>query len=69
MAANKQNGKYERFGWLEKGTPIDEIKQALLRHTLEIMKHNFKDDNQELGHISAAACNLMFLYTELIKLK
>lgn len=43
---------------------IESLKQALLRHTIEVMKGNY-NDNEELDHISAIACNAMFIYYQL----
>lgn len=63
MAANK-NGKYERFGW-KKGLPLEEVKQAGLRHYLEVMKGNYEDDGEKYGHIVATAINCMLMLHEL----
>lgn len=63
MQANK-SGKYERFGW-KKGLPLEEVKQAGLRHYLEVMKGNYKDGDEEYGHIVATALNCMLMLHEL----
>lgn len=64
MAANKKEDKYELFNWKKK-TDVEEIKQALFRHVLDIMKGEYEDDGQEYGHILAAADNLMILHYQL----
>lgn len=64
MQANKGN-KYEKFAW-KKGVDIDEINQAILRHTVEIMKGNTTDDT-EYGHYEALCCNAMLAVHELKK--
>lgn len=67
MQANK-SGKYERFGW-KAGVPLEEVKQAGLRHYLEVMKGNYKDDGEEYGHIVATAINCMLMLHELKRQK
>lgn len=62
MASNK--GKYEPYNW-QKLDNVEELKQALFRHVLEIMKGNYEDDNRELGHLEAIALNCMFLNYQL----
>ena len=60
----KQNkGKYPPYN-RKKPMDIESLKQALLRHTIEVMKGNY-NDNEELDHISAIACNAMFIYYQL----
>lgn len=67
MQANK-SGKYERFGW-KAGVPLEEVKQAGLRHYLEVMKGNYKDGDEEYGHIVATALNCMLMLHELKRVK
>jgi hypothetical protein len=43
---------------------IEELKQALFRHTIEVMKWEYTD-NDELDHLSAIACNAQFIYYQL----
>lgn len=62
MASNK--GKYEPYNW-QKLDNIEDLKQALFRHVLEVMKGNYEDDNRELGHLEAIALNCMFLNYQL----
>lgn len=58
MASNKD--KYEPYNW-KKPIEIEEIKQALFRHTLDVMKGNYEDDGRKLGHLEAIAINCMIL--------
>lgn len=55
--------KYEVGNWM-KPIPIEDLKQALFRHTIEIMKGNY-DDEQIQGHLMAVAANSMMLYYQL----
>jgi len=66
LAERMQKGKekYEPYTW-KNPTDVEAIKQALFRHTLEIMKNNYVDDGQELGHIAAATANLMMIFYQL----
>lgn len=61
MEQNK--GKYPPYN-RQKPMDIESLKQALLRHTIEVMKGNY-NDNEELDHISAIACNAQFIYYQL----
>ena len=61
MEQNK--GKYPPYN-RKRPMDIESLKQALLRHTIEVMKGSY-DDNDELDHISAIACNAMFIYYQL----
>ena len=62
MASNK--GKYEPYNW-QKLDNIDDLKQSLFRHVLEIMNGNYEDDNREFGHLEAVAINAMFINYQL----
>lgn len=64
MAANK--GKYEPYNW-QKLDNVEELKQALFRHTLEVMKGNLEDDGRDFGHLEAIACDVMMIYYQLKK--
>lgn len=59
MSSNKK--KYAPYNW-QKPMKIEEIKQALFRHVMEVMKGNFLDDGRKLGHLEAIALNSMFLF-------
>jgi hypothetical protein len=60
----KNKHKYKFENWKN---PIDihSLKDALLRHTMEVMKGNYTDENVELDHLSAVALNAMFIYYQL----
>ena len=60
--------KYEPYNW-QKLDNIEDLKQALFRHVLEIMKGNYEDDNRELGHLEAIACDVMMICYQLKKYK
>lgn len=62
MAKNKH--KYPKYNWT-KPMNIEELKDALFRHTLSIMSGEFSDDGDELGHLSAVALNSMMIYNQL----
>ena len=62
MASNK--GKYEPYNW-QKLDNVEELKQALFRHTLEVMKGNLEDDGRDFGHLEAIACDVMMIYYQL----
>ena len=66
MASNKKNSKYSLFNWkipmTSKG--IEDLKQATMRHLLEVMQGRYEDDTN-LGHIIAIANNAMILNYQL----
>ena len=62
MASNK--GKYEPYNW-KKLDNVEDLKQALFRHVIDIMKGNYEDDGREFGHIEAAADDLMMINYQL----
>lgn len=64
MASNKV--KYEPYNW-QKLDNVEELKQALFRHTLEVMKGNLEDDGRDFGHLEAIACDVMMIYYQLKK--
>lgn len=61
MQQNK--GKYPPYN-RQKPMDIESLKQALLRHTIEVMKGNYTDI-EGLDHLSAIACNAQFIYYQL----
>ena len=65
MALNKQNGKYDVFGWRDNGVDISEMNQALVRHLIAILKGELQDDEQEYSHYYALACNSMLIVNSL----
>lgn len=62
MQVNKH--KYRPFNWHK---PIDkeELKQAITRHFIAIMKGDLEDDGRPFGHLEALACNAMMLNYQL----
>ena len=62
MASNK--GKYKPYNW-QKLDNIEDLKQSLFRHVLEIMNGNYEDDNRAKGHLEAVAINAMFINYQL----
>ena len=62
MASNKV--KYKPYNW-QKLDNIEDLKQSLFRHVLEVMNGNFEDDNREFGHLEAVAINAMFINYQL----
>lgn len=64
MQLNK--GKYAPYAW-KSHMSIEDLKQALFRHTLEIMKDNTDDDGQKYGHLASVALNSMFLHFQFQK--
>lgn len=62
MASNK--GKYEPYNW-KKLDNVEDLKQALFRHVIAIMKGEYEDDGREFGHIEAAADDLMMINYQL----
>lgn len=44
---------------------IEKLIQAQNRHHVEVMKGNFDDGKEILGHLTAYACNSMMLYWQL----
>lgn len=61
MQQNK--GKYPPYN-RQKPMDIESLKQALLRHTIEVMKGNYTDID-DYDHLSAIACNAQFIYYQL----
>lgn len=62
MGKNKH--KYPPYNW-HKPIELEGLKQALTRHFVEVMKGNYQDDDQELGHLSAIALNAMMIWYQL----
>ena len=62
--ANNKTDKYPLFNW-KKDINIEDLKQAINRHHIEVMKGNYKDENEVLGHIVSYACNSMMLWEQL----
>lgn len=64
MSANK--GKYAPYNW-QKLDNIEDLKQALFRHVIAVMKGDFKDDGRTFGHLEGIALNCMFINFQLRK--
>ena len=61
MQQNK--GKYPPYN-RQKPMDIENLKQALLRHTIEVMKGNYTDI-EDYDHCQSIALNAMFIYYQL----
>lgn len=66
--ANNKSDKYPLYNW-KKNIDIEDLKQAINRHHIEVMKGNYRDGNEVLGHIVSYACNSMMLWEQLNKNK
>lgn len=64
MAQNKD--KYEPYNW-QKPMDVEKLKQSLLRHTVKIMKGEYKEDSRELAHLESVAINAMMISYQLRK--
>jgi len=62
MAKNK--GKYGLYSYREP-IEIDKLTNALMRHTIEVMKGNYEDEGDKLGHLDAIAVNAMIIKYQL----
>lgn len=62
MQNNK--GKYPAFNWCKK-IDVKELIQAQNRHHIEVMKGNYKDGDEELGHLTSYMCNAMLIWHQL----
>lgn len=62
--ANNKSDKYPLYNW-KKLMDIQNLKDAINRHHVEVMKGNHKDGEEELGHIISYACNAMMLWEQL----
>jgi hypothetical protein len=64
--ANNKSDKYPLYNW-KKNIDVEDLKQAINRHHIEVMKGNYKDGEEVLGHIVSYACNSMMLWEQLNK--
>ena len=60
---SKNKGKYPPYNW-KRQMDIENLKQALLRHVMEIMKGNYNDEGKN-DHFEAIALNAMFIKYQL----
>ena len=67
MASNKKDSKYSLWNWKNPMTPkgIEDLKQATLRHLLEVLEGRYEDDGREFGHIEAISDNMMMINYQL----
>ncbi len=65
---NKNKNKYPA-GNFKKKMNVEELKQSLLRHVLEVLKGKYEDDGDELGHLSAIALNAQMINYQLKNFK
>jgi len=63
MEQNKD--KYPPYN-RKKPMDIESLKQALLRHTIEVMKGNYTDI-EDYDHLQSLSLNAMFIYYQLTK--
>ena len=59
----KNKNKYPKYNW-KKPIEVEELKDALFRHTLEIMDNNYHDEGKH-GHLLAVALNAMMISYQL----
>lgn len=67
MASNKKDSKYSLWNWKNPMTPkgIEDLKQATLRHLLEVLEGRYEDDGREFGHLEAISDNMMMINYQL----
>lgn len=61
---SKNKDKYPKNNW-KKPMNVEQLKDAMFRHTLEVMDNNFEDDGDAMGHLYAIALNAMMIFTQL----
>ena len=62
--ANNKSDKYPLYNWKKK-INVQDLKDAINRHHVEVMKGNYKDGDEIFGHIVQYACNSMMLWEQL----
>lgn len=67
MASNKKVSKYDLWNWKKPMTPkgIEDLKQATLRHLLEVLEGRYEDDGRQFGHLEAISDNMMMINYQL----
>jgi hypothetical protein len=60
----KNKTKYGKDNW-KKPMDTEQLKQALFRHVLQVMKGNYHDEDK-LDHLDAIALNCMFIRYQLL---
>ena len=66
--ANNKSDKYPLYNW-KKFIDVEDLKDAINRHHIEVMKGNYQDGEEILGHVVSYACNAMMLWEQLRKNK
>jgi hypothetical protein len=61
---SKNKDKYPKNNW-KKPMDVEQLKEPLFRHTLEVMNNNFEDDGDAMGHLYAISLNAMMIFTQL----
>lgn len=64
MAKTMQNNKtiYPKWNWQKPMLEgVARLKQSLIRHVIEVLKGNYKDGGNELGHLYSIALNAMMI--------
>lgn len=56
--------RYPVGNW-KKDINVEDLRQALFRHTMEVMKGNYDCDEQEYGHLVALGCNAFMIIEQL----
>lgn len=67
MSSNKKEGKYSLWNWKKPMTlkGLEDLKQATMRHLLDVMDGKYEDDGREFGHIEAISDNMMMINYQL----
>lgn len=52
--------KYSTFNW-QKGMPVSEVIESMLRHTFSLLSGEINDKESGLPHIGHIQCNAMFI--------
>jgi hypothetical protein len=62
---SKNKNKYQPYNW-KKPMDVEKLKQSTFRHMIEVMNGNYKDEGEQMGHLTALALNSMFIYYQLL---
>lgn len=60
--------KYPVGNW-KKDINVEDLKQALFRHVMNVMKGDYDCEQQEFGHLVALGCNAFMIIEQLKKEK
>lgn len=64
IRTTRNKAKYPPYNW-KKPIDVEDLKQALFRHTIEVMEGNYEDDGSPTGHLEAIALNAMMIYYQI----